>query len=148
MDAYVLIGNPKTRKSSVLRCLTGCANRSLRDIQTAGGGPVLRVYARIGGLQQTGTSAEAFVREVAAKRCSAVAFCLSPLADPTDPESLPDAASYLAHLQDAGWRLKALALLGQNPCGLRGAALRQFPLAPTDPVNVTAQQVRAHFGWA
>ncbi|MCK7495639.1 MAG: hypothetical protein MZW92_35045 [Comamonadaceae bacterium] len=56
--------------ASILRCLTGCVARSLRDIQPVGGGPALRVYARVGGLQQTGTTPEDFLREVAAKRCS------------------------------------------------------------------------------
>ena len=33
MDAYILIGNANTRKTSVTRSLTGCFNRSVRDIQ-------------------------------------------------------------------------------------------------------------------
>ena len=36
-DVFVIIGNPNTRKSSVVRCLTGCFNRSLRDIETLPG---------------------------------------------------------------------------------------------------------------
>ncbi|MBZ8141096.1 hypothetical protein CLD22_14435 [Rubrivivax gelatinosus] len=147
MDAYVLIGNPNTRKSTIVRSLTGCFNRSLRDIQPVSGGPVLRLYARAGALQETRTTPEDFERELAGRRCTATLFCLLPLANPNDAAGLPDAQTYLEHLRGAGWRLKSIALLGQNPGGLRGAAMRQFPQAPTEPINVTAHQVRTHFGW-
>ncbi|MGC4076543.1 MAG: hypothetical protein QM702_05820 [Rubrivivax sp.] len=147
MEAYVLIGNPHTRKSSLVRSLTGCFNRSLRDIQPASGAAVLRLYARAGALQETRTTPADFAAEVGSRRCSAVLFCLWPLANPIDPQNLPDAGTYLEHLQSEGWRLKSIAVLGQNPGGWRGATMRQFPQAPVDPINVTAQHLRSHFGW-
>ena len=33
MDAYILIGNANTRKTAVVRSLSGCFNRSVREIQ-------------------------------------------------------------------------------------------------------------------
>ncbi|MBK1688943.1 hypothetical protein [Rubrivivax gelatinosus] len=147
MQAYVLIGNPNTRKSTLVRSLSGCFNRSLRDIQPASGAPAFRLYARAGALQETRTTPSDFVREVAGRRCAAVLFCLWPLANPVDPANMPDAGAYLEHFESAGWRLKSIAVLGQNPGGWRGAAMRQFPQAPVDPVNLTAHHLRAHFGW-
>lgn len=147
LDAYVVVGNPNTRKSSVLRSLTGCFNRSLRDIAPAGGGAPLRLYARVGALQETRTTAADFERELAQRRCSAVAFCLWPAAHPLEPQTYPEAASYLADFEAAGWRIRRIAVLGQNAGGIRSTVLRQFVQAPTDPINLTAQQVRAHFGW-
>jgi hypothetical protein len=47
----------------------------------------------------------------------------------------------------AGWKVEAIAVLGQNAGGVKHARQRQFPQASTDPINVTAQQVRALFGW-
>jgi len=41
MDVYAIVGNPHTRKASVVRSLTGCFNRSLRDIELVSGGPAL-----------------------------------------------------------------------------------------------------------
>ena len=55
MDAYIIIGNPNTRKASVVRSLTGCFNRSVRDIQPLGGRQPLRLYARVGALQDART---------------------------------------------------------------------------------------------
>ena len=147
MDAYIVIGNPKTRKSSLVRCLTCCFNRSLRDIQPVGGRAVLRLYARVGSLQDTRTRPEDFVTEAARSRCSAVLFCLAPSHNPQQADLYPDALGYLAHFEAAGWRLRSIAVLGQNAGGVRSPLLRQFPLATTAPINVTAQAVRAHFGW-
>lgn len=148
MDLYVVIGNPNTRKSSVVRCLTGCFNRSVRDIQPADGRTPLRLYARAGALQDTRTAVDMFMAEVARSRCDAVLCCLSPSANPHYPLDFPAATAYLAAFGAAGWRLRAVAVLGQNGGGVRGAKVQQFALAPTQPINLTAQAVRAHFGWA
>ena len=147
MDVYVVIGNPHTRKSSLVRCLTGCFNRSVRDIQPADDRPALRLYARVGALQETRTRPGDFVAEAQRSRCSAVLCCLAPTANLQQPSLYPDASAYLAHFEAAGWRLRSIAVLGQNGGGLRSPRLRQFPLATTAPINVTAQAVRAHFGW-
>jgi len=142
-----VIGNPNTRKSSVLRSLSGCFNRGVRDIQPVQGTTPLRVYARAVALQMGGTTPAEAVAEVAAKRCDAALLALWPSAHPHDEAAYPDAATYLAHFAAAGWRLRAIAVLGQNSGGLRGANVRQFAQASTQPINVTAQAVRGYFGW-
>jgi hypothetical protein len=147
MDAYIVIGNPNTRKASVVRSLSGCFNRSLRDIQTEGGKALLRLYARVGSLQDTKAGPESFLAEVPRSRCDAVLCCLSPTAHPDHPERYPDALTYLATFKAAGWRIRSIAVLGQNAGGVRSPNLRQFPQAPTAPINVTARAVRLHFGW-
>jgi hypothetical protein len=148
VDAYIVIGNPNTRKSSLVRSLTGCFNRSVRDIQPESGRHPLRVYARTGALQETRTGIDDFIAEAARSRCGTVLCCLWPSAHPTVPEQCPDALSYIAGFSAAGWRVVAIAVLGQNGGSVRSPNLRQFPLAPTEPINATARAVRAHFGWA
>lgn len=147
MDAYVVIGNPNTRKASLVRSLTGCFNRSVRDIQPLGGKPVLRLYARVGTLQDGRCTPADFVVEAARMRCSAVLCCLSPGAHPDHAERLPDAQAYVAAFEAAGWRIRGIAVLGQNGGGVRSPQLQQFPQAPIAPINHTARAVRAHFGW-
>ena len=142
MDAYLIIGNPNTRKASLVRSLTGCFNRSVRDILIQGVKTPVRFYARVGTLQDTRTSVEDFVAEVNRARCQAVLFCLLPSA-----ADRPDAQAYVAGIKAVGWRIKAVALLGQNRGGVRAANLRQYPQAPTAPINSTARDVRAQFGW-
>lgn len=147
MDAYILIGNTNTRKTSIVRSLTGCFNRSVRDIQLQTGKRPVRFYARVGALQTTRTSVEAFMAEVTRSRCEATIFCLAPGANATDLEEFPDALTYVTALRDQGWRIKAVAVLGQDGGGVRAPNLRQYAFASTAPVNVTARDVRAQFGW-
>ncbi len=147
MDAYIVIGNPNTRKSSLVRSLTGCFNRSIRDIQPSSGKGVLRLYARVGSLQDARMAPVDFIAEAAATRCTAVLCCLAPSASLTRAADCPDAKAYLQHFEAAGWRIRAIAVLGQNAGGVRARHLLQFPLAGTLPINVTARAVRAHFGW-
>jgi hypothetical protein len=147
MDAYIVIGNPNTRKASLVRCLTGCFNRSVRDIQPLGGRTPLRLYARVGSLQDTRATPEDFIAEAGRARCNAVLCCLAPSANPDHAERYPDAAAYLAAFKAAGWRVRAIAVLGQNGGGVRSPNLMPFPQAPVAPINHTARAVRAHFGW-
>ncbi len=147
MNAYILIGNSNTRKSSVVRSLSGCFNRSVRDIQPDSGAAPFRLYARVGCLQESRTAASDFLLELSTKRCTAVLFCLWPNAHPIHPALCPDAQAYVSHFRAAGWTIKAIAVLGQNSGGVRSSNLLQFPNSPTLPINVTAQGVRAHFGW-
>ena len=128
MDLYLVVGNPNTRKASVVRSLTGCFNRSVRDIQPLGGKPLLRLYARVGTLQDSRSAPADFIAEAARMRCNAVLCCL-------------------AAFKAAGWRICSIAVLGQNGGGVRSPNLLQFPQAPVAPINQTARAVRAHFGW-
>ena len=147
MDIYLIVGNPRTRKDSVVRSLTGCFNRSVRDIQVQGVRTPLRVYARVGTLQDKNTTVEDLVAESDRTRCNAVICCLSPEASTAHPERCPDAQAYAAGFRAAGWRIQAVAVLGQNGGGLRATNLRQYPHAPTAPINATAREIRAQFGW-
>jgi hypothetical protein len=147
MDLYVIVGNPNTRKTSVMRSLTGCFNRSVRDLQGTDGRPPMRVYVRVGALQETRCSAEDLAAEAQRQRAQAVLCGLWPSAHPHEPRRWPDAAAYLAAFDAMGWRRRAVAVLGQNAAGLRGAQVMAFPLAPTQPLNITAHGVRQFFGW-
>lgn len=147
MDAYLVVGNPNTRRASVIRSLSGCYNRSLRDILVGDATRPLKVYARVGALQETRTSAEDFIAEVARTRCEAVLCCLSASAYPHGDAALPAAPAYVQAFRAAGWRIRAIAVLGQNGGGLRGPNVRQFVHAGTQPLNLTASEVRALFDW-
>lgn len=147
MDAYILIGNANTRKTSIVRSLSGCFNRSVREIQLRSSPRPVRFYARAGALQNTRTTVDEFAEEVARSRCEAVLFCLAPNANKTDLLEYPDAQTYVAALRERGWHIKAVAVLGQNGGGVQAPNLRQHTQAPTAPVNVTARDVRAQFGW-
>jgi hypothetical protein len=147
MDLYLVIGNPNTRRASVIRSLSGCFNRSLRDIELLSGKATLKVYARVGSLQETRTRPADFVAEVVATRCNAVLCCVTPSESPTAPSLYPSALAYLDHFVAQGWSIRGVAALGQNSGGVRAQGLEHFPQAGVAPINVTAAAVRKHFGW-
>jgi hypothetical protein len=145
--AYVLIGGSRTRKSTLLRCLTGCFNRSVRDIETVHGQSI-KLYARVSALQESRTDVRDLVQEVARSRCEHVLFALWPQSNPVDPQRLPDAHSYLESLQAQGWRFDKVAVLGADPIRPRvGGEVARFPNVLHQAVNTTAQQLRQHFEW-
>lgn len=146
MDAYLLIGNPHTRKSSLLRSLTGCFNRSVRDIERQQGG-ALRLYVRVAALQESRTAVDAFLDEAQRSRCPAVAFSLWPEANPLDPERYPSADRYLDRLRAAGWQFRRIAVLGAHPYQPRLPGVARFPNVLTQPINATAHGIRQHFEW-
>lgn len=147
MDAYLVIGNPNTRKSSLIRSLTGCFNRSIRDIALRDSKDVIRIYARAGSLQDSRSTPEEFIAEAHKSRCQAVLCCLSPSHSATSAALYPAASSYVSAFEAAGWRIRSVAVLGQNSGDVRSPNLRQFPFAPTTPINVTSRAVLDHFGW-
>ena len=146
VNAYLIIGGAHTRKSTLLRCLTGCFNRSTRDIELLRGGTV-RLYARVSALQESRTSPQDFIEEVQRSRCREVAFLLWPEANPLDPKRLPDALAYIAAFQAAGWTFAKTAVLGAHPIHPHLPELSRFPEVLNQPINATAHRIRAHFGW-
>jgi hypothetical protein len=146
MNAYLLIGGAHTRKSTLLRCLTGCFNRSVRDIELLNGRSV-RLYARVAALQALRTEPAEFIAEVAATRCSDVALVLWPEAHPHDARRCPDALGYIAAFQAAGWKIAKVAVVGAHPLALKLPGLARFPSVLHQPINASAQLIRAHFGW-
>lgn len=144
MDAYVIIGGPNTRKSSVTRSLTGCFNRNVRNILLLNGTQI-QIYARVSSLQESETTANDFIAEVNQQQCQSVIFCLWTTPNPSNPTAYPDATAYLSSFNAAGWNIIRVAVFGNAPTSYPNQAL--FPNSQTDPINLTAQAVRLHFGW-
>jgi ABC-type sugar transport system ATPase subunit len=146
VEAHVLIGNPNTRKSTLLRCLSGCFNRSVRDMETVRGDK-FKLYARASALQESRTTVAAFQEEVARSRCQQVLFSLWPGAHPHDAQAWPDAIAYLEALQRAGWVIRHAAVLGAHPLRPPAQSVVTLPSVLDQPINASAAQLRQHFGW-
>lgn len=149
VHAYVLIGSPRTRKSTLLRCLTGCYSRNVRDIERQDG-QAIRLYARVTALQDSRTSPEDFIAEAQRSRCQHLAFILSPQASPLDPQRLPDAQGYIRAFEAAGWQFEKVAVLGADPIRpqlSRRTEVLRLSNVLHQPVNASAAQLRQHFGW-
>lgn len=146
MNAYLIIGEPGTRKSSILRSLTGCFNRSERDIQLLNG-TAINIYARVSALQESKTSPKDFINEVNKRGCPNVIFSLYPDPNPLFPILYPDAHMYIEAFEAAGWSFISTAVVGIHPISPALPNVAHFPRAVTQPINIVAKNVRAHFEW-
>ena len=146
MNAYLIIGETNTRKSSLLRSLTGCFNRSDRDIQLADG-TTIRIYARVSSLQESKITAKDFLAEVAARGCGNVIFCLLPDPNPLFPMLYPDADMYITAFEEAGWSFVKTAVVGTHPITPGLPYVARFPRAASLPINLLAKNIRTHFEW-
>lgn len=150
MDAFVLIGSANTRKSSICRSLTGCFNRSYRDI-LATNNNTLDIYARVSSLQESETTPADFYQEASNTRQNNVLFALWPNAHTKKPTLYPDADTYLQYFQQQGWNIRKIAILGSNNNMLSTTfatgVLQTFPNTRADPINLSSMNVRNHFNW-
>jgi hypothetical protein len=146
MQAYIIIGGPHVRKSSVIRSLTGCFNRNARNIALVNGQHI-QIYARVSSLQESKTTPQQFISEAQQYNCLYVVFSMWPHANPANPMLYPDAATYIQAFTAAHWQINKVAVLGQSSVPVPYPNQAFFPNSPTAPINLTAQAVRSHFGW-
>ena len=149
MDAYIIIGEESSGKSSVTRCLTGSGRSRTRLIATLSVN--IRVYVHLMSLheddkhQKTPTDFENKIKQT---QCDAVLFSLWPHSG----NGCPDADTYLRYFIGCGWNIARVACLGipvsRITTSLQTSTIKAFPrIDNTTPVNVVAAQVRRHFGW-
>lgn len=149
MDAYVIIGMPNTRKSTIISSLTGCCNRSVRDILLTSGKQI-KTYVRTTGLQSVHTTSEEFLKEAMdiVMKCDSVLFSLWPKPHPVNPIKYPDALTYLNDLIIDGWNIKKVVVLDKESADIyRQFSVLAQPNSSRDPINKTAQAIRQHFEW-
>jgi hypothetical protein len=152
-NLHIIIGDTNTRKSSLLRCLTGIgvcrrtANRDF-DVSLVGGG-VITVHCRVSALQESGINPGQFIRDVRALPTppTDIAFTLRVSAS----RGCPDAMTYIAAFLARGWPVINIALLDRAACALVGfpatARVVRVPNSAIDPTNQSARRVRTAWGW-
>jgi len=110
------------------------------------------LYARVSSLQEESPATPSeFFSEVNAKATSAkvvaVAFCIWPFPNPVRPTQYPGPDDYLEFLRAKGWDFIACVVLGQTPYRPLLPRVKHLPDVLIDPINVSAEKVRKHFGW-
>jgi hypothetical protein len=152
MDAYVIIGERESGKSSVARSLTGsgwssAGRKQARLIATIKA--IINVFVYPTSLQEKKIKPEDFFNLVKQQQdCEAAVFSLRPRRG----NGCDDADTYLRYFIGQGWNIIRVACLG-TPVShiateLPNGAIRAFPrITATTPVNEVAAQVRSYFEW-
>ncbi|MEO6276098.1 MAG: hypothetical protein ABIP34_23160 [Rhodoferax sp.] len=153
-NLHIIVGDSNTRKSSLLRCLTGIGSGNATkylDIAEAAGSSI-KVYCMLSALQENykpRTPSE-FIDYVKAlsPQATDIAFTLRVEAR----GNYPSLDVYLQAFSSVGWPVVNAALLGPLACAQqqnipcqRICAVTQSPDLPT---NKTASQVRKVWQWA
>ena len=151
---HIIIGDANTRKSSLLRSLTGVvggrtANQHMDILLT--NGSIINVYCTTSALQENlnPKTPEQFIEEINS---------LCPM--PTDiaitlrakkRAGYPSAADYILAFRQAEWHISSAALLGHSAAALnlllQNVAVATKVDSPIRPTNETASLVRKIWGW-
>ena len=151
-NVWIIQGGPNTRKSSVIRCLTGLARRNQNpyDIQLLPrvGGGYIPVYVVVSALQEPAPAQtpQQFVAFITQHRHMNVLVCLRIQGT---PHCQYDAVEYHREFVAAGWNIQDVVTLGPYP-GSPPAAPQNvaFPAAPNAPANSIARRIRTRWQWA
>lgn len=153
-NLHIIIGDSNTRKSSLLRCLTGVgsgnATRYIDVTETSGS--TIQVYCILSALQENYKPQlpAQFIKIIKSLRPKPTDVAFTLRVSPRG--SYPGFNAYLQAFTAAGWPVLNVALLGSSACiqgsQISAQAVISVPLSPQQPTNLTASQVRAAWQWA
>ncbi|MFA5032894.1 MAG: hypothetical protein WC614_07735 [bacterium] len=141
-DIYIIMGTNNTRKSSVVRALTGVCQRGIYQISTRSGD--IDVFVQISALQEAGILPNQFTNEIKGIVCGAVLV-------PLHVGGKNNGLQYINAFVTAGWNIKHISLFGITalPYPLPSGICSPFPISTTrtDPANKTASVLRNNWMW-
>ena len=145
-DAYVIMGDRNTRKSSTIRALTGAFQRGLYRVATQNAG-VIDIFVQISALQESGISPQQFIQQVGQNNYQYVLVSLWI----SQGNGQPNGQTYIQYFLYAGWNILAIVVLGTNrlPYFLpRNTPPPRFiPNSQALPANQISSQIRTWWQW-
>lgn len=161
---HIIIGDANTRKSSLLKCLTGFGGRKRNmDVSLANNGGIIAVHCRkLTALQEDHIPESAFIQYInALNPIPAHIAVILRVGKVGGRVPCPSALAYIQAFITARWQVQNIALLDSSACTLHSALLNIFLAHPALPVpiisqvsnssnlptNEFAQQVRQDWGW-
>lgn len=151
MDVYLIIGDANTGKSSLIRCLTGCAQYGTGNFALTNG-TTISTYVVISSLQESAISPSSFIQDVQdALKDGRIdpkleAAVLVPLREDS-VNDYPAASQYITEFENAGWTIVKTALLDSQTPTSNYPHCQGVTDVMSKPINVSAAAVRQHFGW-
>ncbi len=142
-NIFIVLGDTQTRKSAIIRVLTGAFGRALFQIATQN--EIIDVFVQIRALQEANINPQEFIRQAADYPNILVSLWIS------QGNGQPNGLQYIQAFIDTTWPIAQIVVLGiQNlpynlPQGLPN------PLFISDsrniPANQIAHQIRNHWHW-
>lgn len=155
MNAYLIIGDAKTGKSSLIRCLTGYDQPGIGNFALTNG-IIISTQVVISALQKYSTHSwripSNYIQDVQNDLKKGLfdstlkPAILVPLWEHSN-NGYPAASQYITAFQQAGWLIVKTALLNSQTPPTNYPQCKAFTGVTSKPINVTAADVRQHFGW-
>lgn len=151
MDAFIVIGNESTGKSSIVRSLTGIRNSDERLIKFSSGN-IYKLWAKDSSLQEARITPQEFIQEAVQRNVDAVLLTLWPRqVTPRNPNQgpFPDAGGYIQEFITAQWNIQDIVTI-DNPTLLNippNINTRNFNNNHAQPFNILVNTIRAYWSW-
>ncbi|MBO6781713.1 MAG: hypothetical protein JJ899_00295 [Alphaproteobacteria bacterium] len=162
--AYVIIGNPESRKSSVMRALTGASGFAPKNLQNnvkqvaLKDDRVIDVFVFISSMQEGEEGEYAKSPGELIADCDEFPYVLLPLwVKEGKTKNLPDFKGYFDQMGQSGWIVENIAVLGHRKIGSSKnnpfanynmpAPTIYLPHSASSPTNLTASKIRTAWGW-
>lgn len=149
---YAIVGHANSRKSSVIRALSGVAQRGIFQVLTIGG--EVDVFVSVRALQEQKEMPAAFIDCVKQGDCDTIVVPLRIDARTTRSAGLtyPSGGDYIEAFLSSGWTVAAIEVLGvaQLPWAIPQVCPTPTftPHSDAQATNYTASQIRARWGWS
>jgi len=155
MDVYLIIGDKNTGKSSLIRCLTGCAQHGRGNFALTNG-KTLSAYVVISALQkysvqfwQNSSSFIQYVQNDSKAKIidkNLIPAVLVPLWEHSG-NAYPAASQYITAFENKKLTIVKTALLDSQTPVSNYPNCQVFSGVKNKPINITAAAVRQHFEW-
>ena len=150
-NLHIVIGDANTKKSSLLRCLTGLAKSPIfRDVKLVNGA-IIHVYCVSSALQENfrPMTPTDFVQHVNSLNPSPTDIAITLRTNGRG--NYPSAQAYLTAFANANYTIANVAILGQSTAGLLQFANSVNVVVVQNsqiiPANEVAAPVRSVWGW-
>ncbi|HCH5095915.1 hypothetical protein NDJ85_22635 [Vibrio parahaemolyticus] len=151
---HIVIGDSDTRKSSLIRALTGAGQgQSRKDLEVEkANGTISTIHVMQSALQENYKPQlpQQYINFVNQHSTDEFLFSLRVTNVVANGVTYPDAIDYIHQFKQAGFSIASVALLGHSANKLNlsqcGNVVQQ-PQSHGTPTNKTASQVRQTWGW-
>jgi hypothetical protein len=155
-NLHIIIGDANTRKSSLLRCLTGCSSSNTTVKVTQASGKVIDVYCKIRSLQEKtqknppqNLNPQQFIQEIKNLPNTPTDIAITLRVKPTN--GCLGFGAYLNAFSAIGWSVVNVALL-ENSSNISQSSISasnvvSVPNSKTQPTSQTSSHVRQAWKW-
>ncbi|NIA11973.1 MAG: hypothetical protein GWP10_20195 [Nitrospiraceae bacterium] len=146
INAFIIMGNENSRKSSTIRALTGAYNKGIYKVATRSGN--INIFVQISSLQESKLSPTEFINSIKNQEVQNV---LVPLWISEKNNNFPSGCNYIHDFQGANWNIKGRVVLGTRnlPCELPTNVIQPefIPNSTILPANEIASKIRNWWNW-